>query len=117
MLILNDNVMTALLKIIRSQQFYADMSRHVRVETASVGSPVSGGAVVVVEQISILYDTVSSLPSPIPTISAYIYLFSDTVSTLPCCFSLCQYPYMYFTTLSPAYLAVSQCLNIHFYSL
>ena len=36
--------------------------------------------------ICILYDTVSSLPSYSP-ISAYIYLFYDTVSNLPCCFS------------------------------
>ena len=47
------------------------------------------------------------------TVSAHIYVFYDIVSSLPCCFSLSQHTFMYFTTLSPACFAVSHCLNTH----
>ena len=47
------------------------------------------------------------------TVSAYIYVLYNIVSSLPCCFSLSQHTYMYFITLSPAYHAVSHCLSIH----
>ena len=47
------------------------------------------------------------------TVSAHIYAFYDIVSSLSCCFSLSQHTFMYFTTLSPACLAVSHCLSSH----
>ena len=51
------------------------------------------------------------------TVSAHIYVFYDIVSSLPCCFSLSQHTFMYFTTLSPACLAVSHCLSTHIFTL
>ena len=45
------------------------------------------------------------------TVSAHIYVFYDIVSSLPCCFSLSQHTFMYYTTLPPACLAVSHCLS------
>ena len=47
------------------------------------------------------------------TVSAHICVLYDIVSSLPCCFSLSQHTFMYFTTLPPACLAVSHCLSTH----
>ena len=47
------------------------------------------------------------------TVSAHIYVLYDTVSSLPCCFSLSQNICMYFTTLHPACLAVFHCLSTY----
>ena len=47
------------------------------------------------------------------TVSAHINVFYDIASSLPYCFSLSQHTFMYFTTLPPACLAVSHCLNTH----
>ena len=51
------------------------------------------------------------------TVSEHMYVFYDTSSSLPCCFSLSQHIFMYFTTLSPACLPVSHCLSTHLYTL
>ena len=47
------------------------------------------------------------------TVSAHIYVLFDTASSLPCCFSLSQHRFMYFTTLSPGCFAVFHCLSTH----
>ena len=47
------------------------------------------------------------------TVLAHIYVLDDIVSSLLCCFSLSLHTFMYFTTLSPACIAVSYCLSTH----
>ena len=51
------------------------------------------------------------------TVSAHIYVLYDIASSLSCCFSLSQHTFVYFTTLSPACLAVSHCLSTHLFTL